>query len=556
MTRELVFLPLGGCGEVGMNFYLYGCGPVDDHHWMIVDVGVRFADESLPGIDLTMADPAFIEERKDKLVGIVVTHGHEDHIGALIHLWPRLQCPVYATPFTAELIRDKAVEAGLERILPLRIVQFGGRIDMAPFEVELISLTHSIPEPNALALHTEFGTILHTGDWKLDEQPVLGPDTDEAALRALGDKGVLAMVCDSTNVLSEGSSGSEALVRDSLVNLIGEIEGRVAVTTFASNAARLDSIARAATANGRNVVLAGRAMHRIVRAARAVGYLKDFPDPVPEEESGFLPPEKTLILCTGSQGESRAALARMAEESHPHIALSEGDTVIFSSKIIPGNERVIFGLQNRLAERGIHVLTERDHFVHVSGHPCRDELSRMYEWVRPRTVVPMHGDTRMLLEHCDFAKAHGAEHALMAPNGTAVRLAPGVPEVIETSPQGRLLLDGRVLTAEPSPAVRMRRRLAEDGMVHVTVIFDKAANLLDAPLVLTMGLPDELAEHDESIDDDLSERVETALDALDPRQLKDDGGVEDTIRKTVRRKLRSDWGKRPPIEVDIVRLSV
>ncbi len=556
MSSEIVFLPLGGCGEVGMNLYLYGFGEPDDHDWLVVDVGVRFADESLPGIDLTMADPAFLEARKDKVKGIVLTHGHEDHIGALVHLWPRLGCPVYATPFTAELLREKTTEAGLNGILPLTIVPLGGRFDVGPFNIELVSLTHSIPEPSALALRTPLGTVVHTGDWKLDAEPVLGVQTDEQALRALGDEGVVAMICDSTNVLSDGASGSEALVRDSLIGLIGELTGRVAVTTFASNAGRLDSIARAAVANDRNVVLAGRAMHRIVRAAKATGYLQDFPETVAEEEAGFLPPEKCLILCTGSQGEPRAALARIAEESHPHVTMGEGDTVIFSSKIIPGNERVIFQLQNRLAERGIHILTERDHFVHVSGHPCRDELAKMYEWVRPFNVVPMHGETRHLLEHCDFAKAHGAAHSAMARNGTMVRLAPGPAQVIGEIPHNRLLLDGRVLTPEDSPAVRTRRRLAEEGMVHVTLIFDKRGELLEAPVLLTMGLPNQLAERDETIDGDLADRVEEAVESLSDKQVRDDGLVEETARRSIRRMLKATWGKRPPVEVDIVRLPV
>ncbi len=555
-SPEIVFMPLGGCGEVGMNLYLYGYGQPENHDWIIVDVGVRFADESLPGIDLTMADPAFLVERRDRLRGIVLTHGHEDHIGALVHLWPKLQCPVYATPFTGELLREKIAEANLDGILPLEIIQLGGRFGVGPFDVELIALTHSIPEPNALALRTPLGTVLHTGDWKLDAEPVLGQPTDEPALRALGDEGVVAMICDSTNVLSDGASGSEALVRDSLVGLIGEMTGRVAVTTFASNAGRLDSIARAAVANGRNVVLAGRAMHRIVRAAKATGYLKDFPETVSEDESGYLPAEKTLILCTGSQAEPRAALARMAEDSHPHIAMGEGDTVIFSSKIIPGNERSIFQLQNRLATRGIHVVTERDHFVHVSGHPCRDELAKMYEWVRPRNAVPMHGETRHLLEHVDFAKAHGAEHAVMAVNGTMVRLAPGRAEVIGEIAQARLLLDGKVLTPEDSPAMRTRRRLAEEGMVHLTLIFDKHGELIEAPIVLTMGIPDQVAERDDTIDGDLSERAEAAIEALSDKQVRDDLLVEETARRAIRRMLKSTWGKRPPVEVDIVRLPV
>ncbi len=552
---ELVFMALGGCGEVGMNFYLYGYGPEEKRKWIIVDIGVRFGDDTLPGIDLTMADPDFIRQRKDDVLGIVLTHGHEDHIGAVVHLWPQIQSRVYVTPFTAELMRDKINEAGLDGIFPMEIVPLGGKIDLDPFQLELIALTHSIPEPNALAMRTPLGTILHTGDWKLDSEPVLGVPTDEEALTALGDEGVVAMICDSTNVLSEGSSGSETLVRDSLIDLVGQHKGRIAITTFASNAGRLDSIARAATANGRHLVLVGRAMHRITRAAIAAGYLKDFPRTIPEEEAGYLPAEKVLYLCTGSQGESRAAIARIASDTHPNVVLGEGDTVIFSSKIIPGNERVIFDLQNRLSAKGVHVLTEQDHFVHVSGHPCRDEMAKMYQWVRPRVAVPMHGETRHLLEHCDFAKAHGAREAVMAPNGTMVRLAPGSAQVVETIDTGRLLLDGKILVPERSDAVHLRRRMAESGMVHVTLVFDKKGELLEAPVVLTLGIPHEVAELAETLDDDLSERVEDAVDAMSGKDRLHDGAVEETTRKSVRRLLKNAWGKRPMIEVDVVRIA-
>ncbi len=554
-TDEIVFLPLGGCGEVGMNLYLYGYGKPDAHKWLMVDLGVRFADESTPGIDLMMADPTFIRERREDLAGLVLTHGHEDHIGAVVHIWPQLRCPVYATPFTAALLREKAAEAGLQDVFPLTVVPLSGRFEVGPFDIEMIGLTHSILEPNALALRTPLGTVLHTGDWKIDPEPLEGQDVDEQTLKALGAEGVRAMICDSTNVLSPGHSGSERQVRDSLIDIIGGLKQRVAVTTFASNATRLSSIAHAARANGREVVLVGRAMHRIVRAAKETGYLKDFPETVPEEEAGYLPPEKALYLCTGSQAEPRAALFRIAEDEHPNVSFSEGDAVIFSSKIIPGNEVQIFGLHNQLTTRGIHVITEQDHFVHVSGHPCRDELAKMYDWVKPELAVPMHGEMRHLLEHRDFALAHGAKEAVVATNGSMVRLAGGPADIIERVEQARLFLDGKVLTAETSEAVQIRRRLAYTGAIAVTVVFDKRGELLDEPRVLPLGIPEELAELDECLSGDLSIRIEQAIDKLDRRDCLKDDVVDDVVRRAIRRPLRFAWGKRPLIDVDILRLS-
>ncbi|MFP3944820.1 MAG: ribonuclease J, partial [Alphaproteobacteria bacterium] len=375
-TKEFVFLPLGGCGEVGMNLNLFGYGAPGDHEWMMADLGVTFADLTAPGIDLILPDPAFIAERRNRLKGLVFTHAHEDHIGAAAALWPYLQCPMYATAFTAELLRAKFAEAGIAADAPLHVISAGARIKLGPFDVELVRMAHSIPEAHALAIRTPAGLHLHTGDWKLDPAPVVGGITDEARLRALGEEGVMSMTCDSTNVFVPGEAGSEAAVRDSLTGLFGELEGRIAVTAFASNVARVDSVARAAAAHGRHLVLVGRAMHRIVAAAKACGMLEDFPALVPEEDAGWLPPESVVYLCTGSQGEPRAALARIAEGGHPHVSLENGDAVIFSSRVIPGNEVAIFELQNRLAERGVRVIGEEDHFVHVSGHPCRDELKQ------------------------------------------------------------------------------------------------------------------------------------------------------------------------------------
>ncbi|MEQ8949056.1 ribonuclease J, partial [Parvibaculum sp.] len=379
---ELVFLPLGGSGEIGMNLNLYGYGPEDERRWIMVDLGVTFGDDRTPGVDVIMADPAFIEERRDELLGIVLTHAHEDHIGAVAHIWPRLRCPVYATPFTAAMVRGKLIEAGIEAEVPMNIIPLGHRFDLGPFDIELVTLTHSILEPNALAIRTPLGLVLHTGDWKIDPDPVLGDDMDIARLTAIGDEGVRAIVCDSTNVFSPGTSGSEADVAASLTELLKTCEGRVAVTTFASNVARLESIIRAADACGRHPVLVGRGMHRVTAAAREAGYLTDLPELVSENNAGYLPRDKVLFVCTGSQGEPRAALARIAEDNHPHIVLEKGDTAIFSSRVIPGNETLIFDLQNLLATRGIRVITDKDQFVHVAGQPCRDELAARAQSIR------------------------------------------------------------------------------------------------------------------------------------------------------------------------------
>ncbi len=388
MSDGLYFLSLGGAGEIGMNLNLYGYGPRNKQKWILVDLGVTFGDDTVPGIDLIMADPEFIIDRREDLLAIVLTHAHEDHIGAVGHLWPDLRCPIYATQFTANMLRDKLDEAGIAKQAKITVVPLNGRIQIGPFDIHYLSITHSIPEPNALAIRTPLGNIFHTGDWKLDPDPLLGRATDEAGITAFGDEGVLAMVCDSTNVFTPGYAGSEAAVKSSLSTLLSGMKGRVAVTAFASNLARVDTIAKVAALHGRQVALIGRSMHRVTAAARGAGYLTDMPKLLNEEEAASLPKDEVLYICTGSQGEGRAALSRIAYGDHPRVTLDPGDTVIFSSRIIPGNERSIFRLQNKLAERGVVIITEKDHFVHVSGHPCRDELADMYRWVRPQIAVP------------------------------------------------------------------------------------------------------------------------------------------------------------------------
>lgn len=550
---ELVFLPLGGSGEIGMNLNVYGYGPADDRQWIVVDLGVTFGDERTPGVDLIMPDPAFLEDRRDEIIAIVLTHAHEDHIGAVAHLWPRLRCPVYATPFTANLVKAKLIEAGIEHQVPLNIVPLGSRFSLGPFDIELVTLTHSIPEPNALAIRTPLGLVLHTGDWKIDPEPLVGDDMDVTRLKEIGDEGVRAIVCDSTNVFSPGTSGSEADVAKSLVEVIGQCEQRVAVTTFASNVARLESIAKAAAACDRHVVLVGRAMYRIVGAARDAGYLEGLPPFLTEHDIGYLPRDKVLLLCTGSQGEPRAALARIVEDTHPNIAMSEGDTVIFSSRIIPGNESSIFDLQNRLAERGIRVITEKDHFVHVSGHPCRDELARMYQWIRPEVAVPVHGEARHLAEHAVLARELQVPETVVIRNGLMVRLAPGPAQIIDEAPAGRIYLDGDVLIEADEGAVQERRKLSFSGSVFVSLVLDRDGKVRGDPQVVLMGLPEE-DSHGVSFEDRALDAIDEALERLPSKRRGDDDAVAELLRRAVRGALRREWGKKAQVAVVVTRI--
>lgn len=542
---ELVLLPLGGAGEIGMNFNAYGYGPPADREWIIVDCGVLFGREGpTPGIDLIMPDIRFLAEQRETIRGLVLTHAHEDHIGAVPYLWPQLECPIYATPFTARLLEDKLAEAGLKDRAPLHIVPLGGRLELGPFAIEYVSITHSIPEPNALSVKTPLGTVVHTGDWKLDPEPLLGETTNETALRALGDNGVLALVCDSTNALVPGESGSEARVRKSLTELIGTLKGRVAVTAFASNAARLDSIAHAARIHGREIALVGRAMHRIVGAARDTGYLTDFPATIDETEAAQLPPHRVLYLCTGSQGEPRAALARIATGQHPTVSLGPGDAVIFSSRIIPGNELAIFDIQNKLAALGVEVLTERDHFVHVSGHPAREELAQMYRWIRPRIAVPVHGELRHMMEHARLARSLQVPEAVVVENGQMLRLAPGRAEIVDETPQGRIYLDGKVLVDESHDHLRERRSLAFAGMIAVTLVLDQKGRLAAEPSAILEGIPD-------AVHAVVREAVGEAVRRHNPKKASEEI-LKENVRRAARRAAVDAWGKKPLTRVEVV----
>ncbi|MFA5122231.1 ribonuclease J [Zavarzinia sp.] len=541
---ELLFVPLGGSGEIGMNLNLYGHAG----KWLMVDLGVTFADERLPGVDLVMPDPGFIEERKDDLVALVLTHAHEDHIGAVPYLWDRLRCPIYATPFTAALVRRKLKEVGLEREAPLHILPMNGRVELGPFACELVTLTHSIPEPNAVVIETPLGVVLHTGDWKLDPEPLVGTVADSRRLDELGSAGVLAMVCDSTNVFSPGTSGSEAEVREKLIEMVAPLTGRVAVTTFASNVARIASIAVAAQAADRHLVLVGRSMHRVVEAARETGYLQDLPPVLDEDEAGYLPKDKVLYLCTGSQGEPRGAMARIARGEHRHISLGAGDTAIFSSKIIPGNEVSLGEVHNLLASARVQVVTEKGNFIHVSGHPNRDELAQMYAWVRPQIAVPVHGEARHLLEHAAFAKTMQVRHAPVIKNGDVLRLAPDAPRIIGEVESGRLALDGEVLVSIDDPAIVARRKIGFAGHVVVTLVLDAKGRLAADPEVVLAGL----AEDGES---DLAAEIAEAVEAALPRgRAADADTMAEAARQAARRAANRATGRKPVTDVQVIRL--
>jgi len=551
-SQALYFVPLGGSGEIGMNLNLYGYGASEeDQTWIIVDCGVTFGDLSTPGVDIIMPDPRFIEDRKHQLAGIVLTHAHEDHMGAVAHLWRRLRCPIYATPFTAWLMRDRLAEHGLLNEAELIEVGLHDRFNVGPFDIELVTLTHSIPEPNGLIIRTPAGLVLHTGDWKIDPDPLIGASTDIAKLEAAGEEGVMAMVCDSTNVFTKGESGSELGVRENLTKLVGQYSGRVAIAAFASNVARLETAIKAAEANGRRVCLVGRSMHRMTRAAKAVGMLADVQPFVEEEEAGFFPKDKILYLCTGSQGEPRAALSRIAEGAHRNVTLNDGDAVIFSSRIIPGNERGIFDLMNRLASRGIELITEKDEHIHVSGHPCRDELAQMYAWAKPHISIPVHGELRHLKEHAAFARELQVPHSLAPHNGAVIRITRDGAAIVDEAPSGRLHVDGNFLVDAEADSLKERRRLSISGHVTVAAIVSNG-ELVGAVDIRCMGIAETEAFDIEDFMDELADSAEEAFKRLGKRDKRDEAAVEEALRRAVRREANRIWGKKPHVEAIVL----
>ena len=547
-TNALYFVPLGGAGEIGMNLNLYGYGG----EWLILDCGVTFGDDSQPGLEVVMPDPGFIVERRDQLLGIVATHAHEDHIGAIPYLWSQLRCPVWATPFTASLLRAKLAETGFADQVKINVVPISGRFTIGSFDLELITLTHSIPEPNAVALRTPVGTVLHTGDWKFDPDPLIGPTADEAALRKLGDEGVLALIGDSTNALRPGTSGSEADLRRSLIDLIGRYDARVAVACFASNVARLETIARAAAIHGRDVALVGRSLWRIDKAARENGYLADLPRFLTEDEVGYIPRDRVLLICTGSQGEPRSALSRIARDDHPHVVLETGDAVIFSSRIIPGNEKAINRLQNALVRLGVEIVTEEDHFVHVSGHPARDELVRMYQMVRPQIAIPVHGEARHLIAHAQLAGECQVQQPLVIQNGDMVRLAANRAAVVDEVPVGRLASDGKGLLPLDGTTLKDRRRVTFNGTAVATLVVDRQGRTMAPPTISLIGVV-EPAVADTAMPA-LRNALDRAVDELPAGPRRDDEAVRDAVRRTLRRVINERFGKRPLVEIHLVRI--
>ena len=550
---ELVFLPLGCSDEVGMNLNAYGFGPEANREWLVVDVGVTFGDLSTPGVDVIVPDPTYLQGETIK--GIVLTHAHEDHIGALGWLWPRIKAPVYATPFTAYLIRDKLRERGILDEVELIEVPLGGTVDIGSFGVTFVNMTHSIAEPSGLAIDTPLGLVFHTGDWKIDDQPVIGRQTDAPAIRALGDEGVLAMVCDSTNVFVPGVAGSEGDVAVALSKLISTLKGRVAVGCFASNVARMDSVIRAAEACGRRVALAGRSMHRITAAAKHVGMLQDVKPFLSDEEARVWPADQILYLCTGSQGEARAALSRVADGTHPTVKLGLGDHCIFSSRQIPGNELAIGNLQDRLADRGVRLYTEKDHpGIHVSGHPCRDELKQMYEWARPQIAVPTHGVRRFLLEHANLAKEVGVQETVTPRNGDMVRLAPGPAQIVDEVPNGRLYVDGGMLVTEQGEALKERRHASTNGVLIVSFALDKRGRIVSDIDIRSVGLPGDLQKPLGDVLDDLAERVEQVVKGLKGEALEDEMVIEQAIARVLKKASQQVWDRRPIVETVVLRV--
>lgn len=549
---ELVFVPLGGVGEIGMNLSLYGLGVPHKRSWLAVDLGVSFAsEEHLPGVDLIMPDIGFVAEERKNLVGIVLTHAHEDHFGAVLDLWPKLRVPVYATPFTAALLEAKRrSEPGAPEI-PVKVVELGSRFQVGPFDIELVSVAHSIPESNSLIIRTPHGNVLHTGDWKLDPTPVVGTGTDIDKLKRLGEEGVLAMVGDSTNAVREGVSPSESDVARTLAELIAAAPARVAVTTFASNVARLKAVADAARACGREVVLVGRSMERVVQVARETGYLDGVPPFRGTDTYGYLPPDKVVALCTGSQGEPRAALSRIAQDNHPDVTLAKGDWVIFSSRTIPGNEKAVSTVVNGLIEQGIEIVTDRTHLVHVSGHPRVAEIKEMLGWVKPQMLVPVHGEALHLHEHEQLGRKFGIANVLRCRNGDVLKLAPGAPGIVDEIPTGRLYKDGAILIPAKGRTVSERRKLAFSGMVFVALAVTEKGVLAADPEIDMMGIP-ERGRDGSDLYDIAYDAVMTTAETLPKPRRRDPDALAESVRRAVRSALASQWGKKPACHVHVL----
>ena len=552
MEEELLFCPLGGSGEIGMNLNLYAYGKPDNQKWLIVDVGVTFADDSIPGIDLIYPDPGFIVDKKDDVLGIILTHAHEDHIGAIAHIWPNIKCNIYATPFTSVLVREKFKEKKIDISSHLKIVELSGTLELKPFKIEFVTLTHSILEPNGLKISTPAGTILHTGDWKCDPNPLIGNKIDVEKLKKIGDEGVLAMICDSTNVFSIGRAGSEMDVRKNMLNIIQRLKKRIIVTSFASNVARMESVFYCAEKTNRQISLVGRSMHRIFKAAKECGYLKNVINPIDPRDAKNIERDKIIYLCTGSQGEPMGAMMRIANYNHPDVYIEKNDAVIFSSKIIPGNEKKLYKLHNQLVKEGVEVISEENEFIHVSGHPNRDDLKDMYNWIRPQSIIPVHGEHRHMIEHIKFAQEMQVPYPVEVENGDIVKLFPGnKPEVYDKAPSGRLYVDGNIAVEEDSRSIKERKNISANGILDVTILVTPKGNIHNKPILNYSGLP---IKDDEDYKYELENIIEKTARTFSLNNQNQKDNIIDAIKISCRKITKEITGKKPLTSIKLIRI--
>ena len=552
MKEELIFCPLGGSGEIGMNMNLFAYGSPDNRKWIIVDIGVTFADDAIPGVDLIYPDPGFIVDKKDDLLGIVLTHAHEDHIGAIAHIWPKLKCKIFATPFTSVLISEKFKEKKIDITGYLEIVQLNSIVDLNPFKIEFVTLTHSILEPNGLKIETPVGNILHTGDWKCDPDPLTGDNMNSKRLKEIGEEGVLTMICDSTNVFSAGRAGSELDVRKNMLKIMERLKKRVIITSFASNVARMESAFYCAEKTGRQIALVGRSMHRIYKAARQCGYLQNVIEPLDARDARNISREKIVYLCTGSQGEPMGAMTRISNYTHPDVFVERGDAVVFSSKIIPGNEKKLYKLHNQLVREGIEVISEDSEFIHVSGHPNREDLKDMYDWIKPKSVIPVHGEHRHMIEHINFAKEMQVPYPVRVENGDIVKIYPGEkPEVYDKAPSGRLYVDGSISVEEDAQSIKERKNLSSNGLIEATLIITANGNIHNKPLLTFRGLP--IYEKDE-FTFNLEEKIEKTAKTFSLNNKKQESNLIDALKITCRKYTKEKIGKKPYTNINLVRI--
>ncbi|MDP6681338.1 MAG: ribonuclease J [Pelagibacteraceae bacterium] len=551
--EEFIFCPLGGSGEIGMNMNLYAYGNQENRKWIIVDIGVTFADDTIPGVDLIYADPGFIVDKKEDLIGLVLTHAHEDHIGAIAHIWPKLLCNIYATPFTSVLIKEKFKEKKIDIEDKLKIVELNGKIQLGPFNIEFVTLTHSILEPNGLSIQTSSGTVLHTGDWKCDPNPLIGEKINEKKLKQIGDQGVLAMICDSTNVFNSGRSGSELDVRNSLLKIMINKQKRIIITSFASNVARMESVFYCAKKIGRQISLVGRSMHRIYKAAKQCGYLNNLTEPVDARKAKNISREKIVYLCTGNQGEPNGAMMRISNGIHPDVFIEPGDTVIFSSKIIPGNEKKLYGLHNLLVKNNIEVISEENEFVHVSGHPNREDLKDMYNWVKPKSIIPVHGEYRHMSEHINFARKMQIPYPVKVENGDMVQLFPGEkPKVFDKAPVGRIYVDGNISVGEESQSIKDRKNLSYNGFLEITIIINNNGSMTKKPIISFRGIPNN--DENSNFVSDMEDQIRKICKTFSLNNSNQEYNLIEALKTNCRKIVKEKTGKRPYTNINLVRI--